>query len=319
MLPVRFKAGILLLSMMPFGGAPVLGQDYPVKPVHIMTGSIGGGNDSVSRLIAPALSASLGQPVVVDNRPPLIATETAAKFAPDGYNLLVHGGAVWILPLLQKVTYDVQRDFAPLTQISRDAFILAVHPSVPVKSVKELIALAKAKPGQLNYSATSPGGSVSLSGALLKSMAGINIVAVPYTGNGPALTGLLSGETQLMVLEVGLIMPHVKSGKLKALGVTSAEPSALAPGLPSVAATGLPGYEAVRMTVMFAPAKTPAAIISRLNQEVVRFLNRPEVKERFLNAGSEVVASTPEQFAATMKADLARWEKVIKDLGLKVN
>ena len=316
---LRFNAEILLLCLLAFSARAVLAQEYPVKPIHIMTGSIGGGNDSVSRLIAPALSASLGQPVIVDNRPPLIATETAAKFAPDGYNLLVHGGAVWILPLLQKVSYDVQRDFAPLTQISRDAFILAVHPSVPVKSVKELIALAKAKPGQLNYSATSPGGSVSLSGALLKSMAGINIVAVPYTGNGPALTGLLSGETQLMVLEVGLIMPHVKSGKLKALGVTSAEPSALAPGMPTVAATGLAGYEAVGMTVMFVPAKTPPAIIARLNQEVVRFLNRPEVKERFLNAGSEVVASTPEQFAATMKADFARWEKVIKDLGLKVN
>ena len=317
MLPSRLVAGVLAIGLM--GAGAVCGQEYPNKPIHIFTVSIGGGNDFVARLIAPALSASLGQPVIVDNRPPLITTETVAKAPPDGYTLMVHGGAVWLLPLLQKTNYDVPRDFAPLTQVSRDAFILAVHPSVPVKSAKELIALAKARPGQLNYSATTPGGSVSLSAALFKSMAGINIVAVPYTGNGPALTGLLSGESQMIVLDIGLIMPHVKTGKLRALGVTSAEPSALVPELPTVAATGLPGYESTGMTVMFVPAKTPGAIIARLNQEIVRFLNRPEVKQQFLKNGAEIVASSPEQFGAAMKADITRWEKVIKDLGLKVN
>ena len=316
MLLSRFVAGVVAVGLM--GAGAVSGQDYPTKPIHILTGSIGGGNDAISRMIAPPLSTALGQPVIVDNRPPLIATETAAKSPPDGYTLMIHGGAVWLLPLLQKVNYDAVRDFAPVTQISRDAFIFAVHPSVPVKSIKELIALAKARPGELNYSATTPGGSVSLSSALFKSMAGVNIVAVPYTGNGPALTGLISGETQMIVLEVGLIMPHVKAGKLRALGVTSAEPSALAPGLPTVA-SGLPGYESVGMTEMFAPAKTPSAIINRVNQEVVRFLNRPEVKQQFLNNGSEIVASSPEQFGAAMKADVTRWEKVIKDSGLKAN
>ncbi len=323
----RFVAAILPVGLLVLSNGVVFGQatstgsgqDYPNKPVRILTGSVGGGNDSVARQIAQGISGPLGQQVIVENRPPLITTETAAKAPPDGYTLMVHGGAVWILPLLQKVNYDVARDFAPISQISREVFVVAVHPSLPVKSIKEFIALAKARPGEINYAATTPGGSVSLSAALLRSQAGINIQAVPYTGNGPALTAVVSGEVQMLVIDAGVTAPHVKAGRLRALAVTSAEPSALAPGLPSVAASGVPGYEAIGMTVIFAPAKTPAAIITRLNQELVRFLTRPEVKERFLNSGAEIVASSPEQFAVTIKSDTARWDKVIKDLGLKVN
>ena len=315
----RLVAAMLPVGLLFLGTGVASGQDYPSKTIRILTGSVGGGNDTVSRLIAQGISGPLGQQVIVENRPPLITTETAAKAPPDGYTLMVHGGAVWILPLLQKVGYDVPRDFAPITQISREVFVVAVHPSLPAKSIKELIALAKARPGELNYAATTPGGSISLSTALFRSLAGINIQAIPYTGNGPALTAVVSGEVQLIIVDAGATAPHEKAGRLRALAVTSAAPSALAPGLPTVAASGVLGYEATGMTVMFAPAKTPAAIIARLNQEIVRFLNRAEVKERFLNTGAEIVASSPEQFAAAVKSDIAKWEKVIKDLGLKVN
>ena len=179
--------------------------------------------------------------------------------------------------------------------------------------------MAKARPGELNYASGATGGSTHLAAELFKSMAGVNIVHVPYKGSAPAITALISGEVQLTITDVGLVAPHVKSGKLRALAVTSAEPSALVPGLPTVAASGLPGYEAVGMTGILAPAKTPAAIINRLNQEIVRVLNMPEVKEQFFNAGVEVVGSSPEQFAATIKSEIAKLGKVIKDAGIKVD
>src|SRR4051812_29814276 len=173
MLLSRMIAGASVIVALALGADLASAQDYPNKPIHIITGSVGGGNDTISRAMAPALSTGLGQPVVVDNRPPIIASETVAKAPPDGYTLMVHGAAVWLLPLLQKTNYDAA-DFAGVTQISRDVFIVAVHPSIPAKNIKEFIALAKARPGQINYSATTPGGSVSLTAALLKSMAGIN-------------------------------------------------------------------------------------------------------------------------------------------------
>ena len=194
-----------------------------------------------------------------------------------------------------------------------------MHPSLPVKSVKELIALAKARPGALNYSSASTGSSTHLAGELFKFMAGVNIVHVAYKGTAPQISALISGEVQLTIVEEGSVEPHVKSGRLRALAVTSAEPSALAPGLPTVAASGLPGYEATGMIGIWAPAKTPGAIINRLNQEILRFLNLPEVKERFLNGGEEIVGSSPEQLAATIKSDGAKWGKVIKEAGIRAD
>jgi tripartite-type tricarboxylate transporter receptor subunit TctC len=188
-----------------------------------------------------------------------------------------------------------------------------------VKSVKELIALAKAKPGVLNYSSSGTGGSTHLAQELFKAMAGVNIVHVPYKGTAATITALVSGEVQLTINDAGLVAPHAKSGKLRALAVTSAMPSALAPGLLTVAASGLPGYEWVGTTGMWAPVKTPGAIIDRLNQEIVRLLNGADVKQRFFNAGAEVVASSPEQFAAVIKSDIVRMGKVIKDAGIKVD
>ena len=293
------------------------GQDYPIKPIRIITGSVGGGNDFTSRQIAQGISGALGQQVIVENRSSALVAETVARAPADGYTLMVQGGTVWLTPLLQKVNYEMSQ-FAPLSLISRDIFILAAHPSVPAKSVRELIDLAKAQPGVLNYSTGTPGGSATLAGALLRSMAGINVVAIPYAGNGPILTAVMSGEVHYTFLDPGMVLPHVKSGRLRALAVTSATRSALAPDLPPVAAA-LPGYEAVGMTVMFVPAKTPAALIERLNQEIVRFLSGPQVRERFLKAGLEVVASSADELAATLRADTAKWARVIKDAGIKVN
>ena len=197
--------------------------------------------------------------------------------------------------------------------------MFAVHPTVAANSIKELIALARAKPGGLNYGAGAPGSPGHLGAELFKSMAGVNIVRVAYKGTSPAVTGLISGETHLTIADVALVLPHTKSGKLKALAATSAEPSTLAPGLPTIAASGLPGYAWEGASGIWAPSKTPAAIITRLNREIVRALNTPEAKERFFTVQAEVVASTPEEFAARIKSDIAKWGKVITDAGLKID
>jgi tripartite-type tricarboxylate transporter receptor subunit TctC len=313
----KILAGMWLAGGMAAGTLSVCAQEFPTKPIRIITGTPGGGNDITSRQIGQGIAGVVGQQVIVENRPSALIAETVTKAPPDGYTLMVQGATVWLTPLLQKVNYDVVAGFTPLTLISRDVFVVVVHPSLPVKSVKELIDLAKARPGELNYSVGTPGGSTTLSGALLKSMTGVNMAGIPYSG--PLITPVVSGEVHFTILEPGVVMPHVKSGRLRALAVTSAQPSALVPGMPTVSASGVPGYESVGMTGIFAPAKTPAAIVSRLNQEVVRFLSRPEIKEQFLHRGAEVVASTSEQFASVMKSDIEKWGKVIRDAGIKVN
>lgn len=307
-------------SVTQVGSTWVSAQSFPTKPVRIVTAAAGGGSDFTARLIAQGIAAPLGQPVIVDNRASggLIAGEVMAKSAPDGHTLFLGGASIWIYSLLQKVPYDFDRDFAPVSLLSRDVNILVVHPSVQANTVKELIALARAKPGVLNYGSAGAASPQLLGMELFKSMAGINLTGVRYKGTAPAVTALAGGEVQLTIADPGVVYPHVKQGRLKALAVTSAEPTALAPGLPTVSASGLPGYEWVGMTVMFAPSKTPAAVLGRLNQEVVRVLHTPEVKDRLFTAGSEVVANSPEQFAAIVKSDIARVGKVIKEAGIKV-
>ena len=315
----RVLAAISSIVLLVPGVDVVSGQDFPNKTIRIIGGAAGGGSDFAARLIAQGISGPLGQQVIMDNRTVIQAVEAVSKALPAGYTLLVGGNSIWIPPLLQKVPYDMERDFAPLVLISRDINVLAVHPSLPAKSVKELIALAIARPGELNYGSGSSGSLSHLAVELFKHMGGVDIVRVPYKGTGPAIIAMLSGEIQLLIVDTGLLLPHAKSGKLRALAVTSMESSALAPGLPTVAAAGLPGYEAVGMTGMFAPAKTPAAVISRLNQEMVRFLRLPDVKEKFFNIGAEISASTPEQFGLAVKSDTGRMGKVIKDAGIKVD
>ena len=241
-----------------------------------------------------------------------------AKAPPDGYTLFLSGSNFWVEPLLQKVPYDPARDFSPIAGATTSPLVFVVHPSLPVKSVKELIALAKARPGALNYSSSVTGTSGHLAAELFKSMAGVDIVRIGYKSGGQSVIALVSGEVQVAFNPAGgTVMSQVKSGRLRALAVTSAQPSVLAPGLPTMAAAGLPGYESSAIQSVFAPAKTPEAIITRLNQEILRFLNAPETKERLINASVEAIGSTPEQLAATVKFEMAKWGKVIKDAGIR--
>ena len=305
-----------LVGVMGFGAGTAFAQDFPSKPVRMVTSAPGGGGDVIARLIAQAISGSLGQQVIVDNRGGVISSETVAKAPPDGYTLLSQPNSFWLLPFMQKVSYDPVRDFLPVSLTVTSPNVIVVHPSLPVKSVKELIAFAKARPGQLNFAAGSTGSSSHLAAELFKMMAGINIVYIPYRGAGPALNDTLGGQVSLLFSNTAAAGPHIKSGRLRGLAVTSAKPSALAPGLPTAASSGLPGYEAAAIYGVFAPAGTPATLVTRLNQEIVRALNRPDVKEKFFNAGVEVVASSPEQLATIMKSDMVRLGKVIKDAGI---
>jgi tripartite-type tricarboxylate transporter receptor subunit TctC len=296
-------------------------QNYPTKPIRLITSAPGGSIDFVARVMAPGLSEALGKPVVVDNRGGaggVIACEALAKAAPDGYTLLVYNNGMWTLQLMQSVPYDPLKDFTPITAAAASPAILVVHPALPVRSVRELIALAKEKPGQLNYAGGGAGSQNFMAAELFKSMAGgLKIVNVPFKGGGPAVVALLAGEVQLMFASAPSVATHVKSGRLRALAITSAEPSALFPGMPTIAASGVPGYEVVSLYGVFAPAGTPSAIVSRLRQEIVQILNEPDVKQKLEGAGMEVIASTPEALTQKMRGEIIAMAKVFKDAGIR--
>ena len=290
-------------------------QTYPGKPVRILTSAPGGASDRVSRLVGQALSSRLGQQFIVDNRPGTLAIEAAAKAAPDGYTLLVTSNLLWILPMLQPVRYEAARSFVPVVLAARSPNVVVVHPSVPASSVQQLIALARARPGELNYSAGSPGSTPHLTGEMFKMRAGIDLAHIPYKGAGPALTALIGGEVAVSFPGAGSAMPHLTAGRLRALGVTSAIPSALLPGVPTVAST-VPGFETVALYGVFAPAGTPAEIVERLNREAVREISGSSLRERFIASGLEPVENTQAQFAAMVSADAAAMKKVIADIGI---
>jgi tripartite-type tricarboxylate transporter receptor subunit TctC len=313
-----FLVWIFLLGMAILGAGLACGQNYPNKPIRIVTSEPGGGSDFTARVLAQGLTVSLGQQVIVDNRAGTItATQIMTKAAADGYTLLSYNNSLWTLPLLQKMFYDPVRDFSPIILATRSPNILVVHPSVPVHSVRELIAFAKASPGKLNYASGTVGSSNHLAAELFKALAGVNIARIAYKGSGFAVSDLIGGQVQLMFATAGSVAQHVKSGRLRALAVTSAQPSALAPGLPTLAASGVPGYESVTMYGMYAPANSPAMLINRLNREADRFLDMPDTKERFFNAGVETVGGSPQDFAAAIKSDMARLGKLIKDTGIR--
>lgn len=293
-------------------------QDFPTKPIRILTAEPGGSNDLAARLIAQGLAETLGQ-VIVENRggaSGAIAAQAVSKAAPDGYLLLLYNNGLWTLPLMQKMPYDPLKDFAPVTLALSTPNLVVVHPSLPVNSIRELIALAKARPGQLNYGTGGTGGAPHLAAELFRSMAHVNLVRVTYRGGGPALNAVMSGQLQLMFPVAAAAMPHVQARRLKSLAITSAMPSPLLPGVPTVAAAGLPGYEAVATSGMFAPPATPAPVIQRLNQEIVRVLKKPEIRERFRASGAEPVGSSPEQLALTMKSEMARMGTILRDSGM---
>ena len=315
----RFAIGALTASSVLLGAGAACAQNYPVKPVRILTAEPGGGLDFQARLIAQGLAGYLGRQVIVENHGGgVFAAEIIAKAPPDGYSLLFYGSNVWLAPFLSSnVPWDPEKDFAPITMAVRSPNLVVVHPALPVKSVQELIVLAKARPGELNYASGSAGSSPHLAAELFKFMAGVNIVRIPYRGNALGYTDVIRGQVQLIFPTASSVAPHLQSRRLRPLAVTTAQPSALFPDLPTVAASGLPGYELATITGMFAPAGTPAALISRLNQETVKVLASAEVKERFFKVGVETAGSTPQEFAATIKSEMSRLGRIIRDAGIR--
>jgi tripartite-type tricarboxylate transporter receptor subunit TctC len=310
----------LLFSLLA-AAVPAFAQSYPSAPVRIYTSEVGGGVDIVARILGEELAARLGQPVLIENRggSVSIAAQAVAKSLPDGHAILFYGSPLWLLPLMQNTPYDPLRDFAPVTLAATSPNILVVHPVLPVTSVKDLAALAKAQPGRLNYAAGVAGASAHLAAELFNSMAGVKIVRISYKGSAPALTAVASGEVQLMFAVASGVPAHVKAGRLKALAVTSLKPSPLAPGLPSIAEQGLPGYEAILALGVYAPAATPPSIVERLNQELVRAIGLAAIRERLMRVGFEPAGSSSGGLLATVKADIAKWSKVIKEAGLRAD
>jgi tripartite-type tricarboxylate transporter receptor subunit TctC len=293
-------------------------QPWPSRPIRVVTAAPGGGIDFSARLLSQGLSERMNQRFVVDNRGGAgIAANTAAKAAPDGHTLLVHNNTVWLAPLLDDMSYDHEKELAPIALIARSPNILVVHPSLGVNTVKELISRAKAAPGEITYASGGVGASNHLAAELFNAMAGVKLFRIGYRGGGPALNDVLTGQVKVIFATTGSATAHVKSGRLKALGVTSAKPSPLVPGMPTIAESGVPGFESEAIYGIWAPAKTPRTIVTRLNQETLRTLQAPEVKERFFGSGVETVGSTPEQFAQEIRGEVARLGKVIKAAGIR--
>ena len=298
-------------------------QDYPSRPVRIVVPfAPGGPNDIIVRLVAQKLTETWGQPFVVENRPGAggnIGTDFVAKAAPDGYTLLSVGpGSLVINPLIGKVAYDTMRDFAPVTVMARAPNALVAHPSLPARSVKELIELARTQPGKVNYGSGGNGSTPHLAGAMFAAMAGIALTHVPYKGTAPATADLIGGQVQIAFLGIPTVLPYVKSGKLRILAVTGKHRSPELPGVPTVDEAGVPGYELSPWYGLLAPAGTPREIVVRLGDEVSRSLRTAEMKEKLAMQGAEVVGGSPEEFAALIQADSSTWSRVVKDAGIRI-
>jgi tripartite-type tricarboxylate transporter receptor subunit TctC len=315
---------IPLLAIMSFP-AHAAGQAYPEKPIRVILSVPAGATpDVTARLVTPGVSRLLGQQLVVDNRPGaggMIGAEIASKATPDGYTLFISSpGALTILPHLRKhVPYDTLRDFIPISLISIGPFVLITHPSVPARTVKELIALAKAQPGKLNYASAGNGTANHLAMELFKHMAGIDIVHVPYKGAPQAVTDVVAGHMNMMFNSIAPIVGHIKAGRLRVLGIASAQRSAQLPDVPTISEAGLPGFEAVNWFGMFAPAKTPKRIIARLNEAVVKVVHTPEIQAQFLTLGADPVGSSAEDFAAFVRKDMEKYATIVKISGARVD
>jgi tripartite-type tricarboxylate transporter receptor subunit TctC len=303
--------------------APLGAQPYPAKPIRLIVPfAAGGSTDLLGRTLASQLQESLGQPVIVDNRPGAgsnIGTEFAAKAAPDGYTLLMGTNANAVNhTLFTNLRFDFVRDFAPISKVCSFLFILSLHPSVPAGSVAELIALAKKRPGELTFSSAGVGTGSHLAGELFNIMANVKLVHVPYKGNAPSLTDLLGGQVSLSFINAIVVLPHLKSGKLRGLAVTSTQRFSAMPELPTISESGLPGFEAVGWNGLFAPAGTPPEVIQRLNAETVRILRNPEIQEKLVAQGAIVEGTSAAELEAFLRVDIERWAKTIKASGAKV-
>ena len=315
----HLTAGIVVLAL----ACGAQAQTYPAKPVRlVLPFAPGGGTDLVGRMLAQKLAAPLGQQVIVDNRAGAggrIGTELVAKSPPDGYTLLMATSSVMgtAPALYKKLPFDMPKDFAPISQVAYTAYVLVMHPSVPVATVKGLIALAKSRPGQLTYASSGAGGPAHLSGELFSSMAGVKMIHVAYKGSAPGTLSVISGETDLMFSNTLPVLPQVKSGRLRALAVTTPERSAFLPGVPTVAESGLRGFEVQQIYGVLAPAGTPRDIVGRLNQEIAKVMQSEDTRGRLSADGSEVKTGTPEELEKAIVAEIAKWRKVIQQAGIK--
>jgi len=304
------------LIMMVAAGA-LHAQNFPNRLIRVVTTEVGGASDLATRIMAQALSVNLGQSAIVENRG-IIGVEIVSQATADGHVLLHYTSPLWIIPLFRANTpWDPLRDFVPIALTVNSPNLLAVHPSLPVKTVPQLVALAKARPSALNYASSSSGSGNHLAAELFKSMTGTKIERIAFKGAGAAVNAVMGGQIDLMFPTAGSVTQIIKQGRLRALAVTSLEPSAIVPGLPTMAQAGVPGYESQSRTALFAPAKTPPAVIARIHAEVTRALNQAEVRERLFAAGLEVIASTPQEAVAVIKSEMARMGKLIDDAGLR--
>ncbi|HSQ03826.1 MAG TPA: tripartite tricarboxylate transporter substrate binding protein [Burkholderiales bacterium] len=319
----RQAALAVLLLLLPLAGSVGAAERYPMRPIRfVVPFAPGGSTDTLARTIGQKLSTSLGEQVVVDNRSGangMIGMQIVATAPPDGYTIVLgYIANLAIDPsLYKKLPYDPIRDYAPITQLAESPNILAAHPSVPVKSFKELLAYVRTHPRQLNFASSSVGSVGHLTGELLNQLAGIDLQHVPYKGSGQAVIDLVAGQVQLMFSGMSSVMPHIKSGRLKALAVTGAQRSPAVPDVPTIAESGFPGFEATAWYGVLAPPRTPRAVVMRLHDEIVKALALPDVKERLQGVGFEIVGSTPEQFGAYMKSEITKWAKVVKASGAK--
>ncbi len=296
---------------------------YPTRPIRLISPfAPGGGNDIISRTLGAAVSKNIGQSIVVDNRPganTIVAMEILARATPDGYTLLTTSSSqATNATLYTKLPYDSIKDFSPVSMVGVSPLVVAVNPALPIKSVSDLIAAAKAKPGSILYPSAGTGNSTHLGGELFAVMAGITLTHVPYKGLGPGLVDLMAGRLHLVFSTAPSAIPHIKTGRLRGLAVTTASRSGLVPQLPTVAESGVPGYEAGSWYGIIAPAGTPRAVITRLNREITQVLGTSEFREQLMTAGADPAPTTPEAFAAYLKSDIAKWAKVIKLSGAKI-
>jgi tripartite-type tricarboxylate transporter receptor subunit TctC len=323
--------GLAILSTLPWTtgassaertAAAVQAQNYPERPIRLIDPyAPGGGSGLVARMLSAKLPEAWGRQVVVDNRPgaaAAIGTEICARAAPDGYTLCMGtSGSIAISPNMNKVPYDPRTDLIAITQTSAQSMLVVLHPSVAIGSVKELIAFARANPNKLTYASSGTGGSGHLAVELFQALAKVSMTHVPYKGNGPAVVSQIAGEVQLGFNNILAVLPHVQSGKLKAIAVTSTKRAPTVPNVPTMIEAGVPGYDATSWNGVFAPAKTPRPIVDKLHAEIVKVLKTPDVREKLVAAGSDPVGSTPEEFAAHVKSELARWGKVIRENNIR--
>ena len=314
---------IAMVAMASFASTAVSAQQYPIRPIRLVVPfAPGGGTDIIARLVAQDLGQAWGQPVVVDNRGGgggIIGTEIAAKAAPDGYTMMLCSlGLSYAPALYSKLPYDTEKDLLPVSQVATQPFVYVVIPSLGVGSMKELIALAKAKPGEIRYGSGGSGGSSHLGTELLRTMTGINLVHVPYKGTGPALTAMLGGEIQVQLIGISSVVPHMKSGRMRALAVSGAKRSAAAPGVPTVAEAGVPGYAFDVWYGLLYPAGTPRAIVGKASAGINDVLKSPALAQRFAAVGLEPAGSTPDAFAKLIRSEMAKWRKVVKEANIRI-